>query len=129
MRKNGVKTNKIKQHKALVALMQCSTKEEVCEQAGITRATLRLYMNQDPGFMALYERMKRAQLEHVITKVQTAADKAIDYMVQVMENENESTTTRLSAAFKIVALQAAFSATGQRSYQYENRHEGHFSTR
>ena len=123
--KKRVVVDEIGRHKALVALFQCNSIAEVAEQSGLSRRTIYNYLNCDPAFRLLYEKMKQAQLEQIISKVQSGADKAIDYLVFVMENENESTTTRLSAAFKLAALQVSFSAAGQRNYKHEFRHEAH----
>jgi hypothetical protein len=94
----------VKRNAALTALIQSDTLSAAAETAGISRKTLYNYLNTDKDFGRAYRDIKQAQLRETAVKVQSAADKAIDLITGLLDDEDAPYPVRLNAALKTLDL-------------------------
>jgi hypothetical protein len=100
--------DEIKRNVALAALIESSSITEAAETAGITRKTLYSYLNNDTSFVTAYRNMKREQLRVTANKVQSAADKALDFAAGLLDDDEAPPQVKLAAAGKIFELAGTY---------------------
>jgi hypothetical protein len=94
----------VKRNAALAALIQADSITAAAETAGISRKTMYHYLNTDEDFASAYRGIKKAQLRETTAKVQSAADKAIDLITGLLDDEDAPYPVRLNAALKLLDL-------------------------
>jgi hypothetical protein len=75
---------KSNQEKALISLLKYPTVKEASEKTGIGEATFYRYL-ADPTFMSEYRAAKKQLVEGALTILQTATEKAVTTLIQIME--------------------------------------------
>lgn len=90
-----------KQQKALLALLTNPTKEKAAAAAGITSKTLRGYL-ADPEFQTEYKKAFGDLVEDVTRQTQQALSPAVSTLREIVEDGDESTQARISAARSIL---------------------------
>lgn len=86
-----------KQQKALQALLTCSTKREAAAAAGIDEKTLRKYL-ADVEFQAEYKKAFHSLVADATREAQKTLSPAILALRSIVEDEDESAGSRISAA-------------------------------
>lgn len=101
------KVETAKREKYLVALLTSSTKTEAYKTAHISKATANR-IEQDPGFIDQYNKIRRQAMEKTSDKLQGLASKAVDTLASVMDSK-QATPAEKTRAAKIV-LDGAYNA-------------------
>lgn len=101
------KVETAKKQRYLVALLTSSTKAEAYKTAHISKATANR-IEQEPDFLAEYDKVRRQAMEQTSDKLQGLASKAVDTLASVMDSE-QATPTEKTRAAKIV-LDGAYNA-------------------
>lgn len=83
--------------RALQALLTCPTKKAAAEQAGIKPRTLRDYL-ADPEFQVEYKKAFQALVTEATRQAQQALSPAISALQSIVEDEDESSSSRIAAA-------------------------------
>lgn len=96
-----------KKEKYLVALLTSSTKTEAYKTAHISKATANR-IEQDPGFIDQYNKVRRQAMTQASDKLQGLASKAVDTLATIMDSEQATPTERTRVA-KII-LDGAYQA-------------------
>ena len=96
-----------KKEKYLVALLTSSTKAEAYKTAHISKATANR-IEQDPGFIDQYNKVRRQAMTQASDKLQGLASKAVDTLATIMDSEQATPTERTRVA-KII-LDGAYQA-------------------
>ena len=96
-----------KREKYLVALLTSSTKTEAYKTAHISKATANR-IEQDPGFIDQYNKVRRQAMTQASDKLQGLASKAVDTLATIMDSEQATPTERTRVA-KII-LDGAYQA-------------------
>ena len=91
------KVEAAKKDKYMVALLTSSTKAEAYKTAHISKATANR-IEQDPGFIDQYNKIRRQAMEQTSNKLQGLAAKAVDTLASVMDSEQATPTERTRAA-------------------------------
>lgn len=101
------KVETAKRDKYLVALLTSSTKTEAYKTAHISKATANR-IEQDPGFIDQYNKVRRQAMTQASDKLQGLASKAVDTLATIMDSEQATPTERTRVA-KII-LDGAYQA-------------------
>ena len=101
------KVETAKREKYLVALLTSSTKAEAYKAANISNATANR-IEQDPGFIDQYNKVRRQAMTQASDKLQGLASKAVDTLATIMDSEQATPTERTRVA-KII-LDGAYQA-------------------
>lgn len=101
------KVETAKREKYLVALLTSSTKTEAYKTAHISKATANR-IEQDPGFIDQYNKVRRQAKTQASDKLQGLASKAVDTLATIMDSEQATPTERTRVA-KII-LDGAYQA-------------------
>ena len=101
------KVETAKRGKYLVALLTSSTKTEAYKTAHISKATANR-IEQDPGFIDQYNKVRRQAMTQASDKLQGLASKAVDTLATIMDSEQATPTERTRVA-KII-LDGAYQA-------------------
>ena len=101
------KVETAKREKYLVALLTSSTKTEAYKTANISKATANR-IEQDPGFIDQYNKVRRQAMTQASDKLQGLASKAVDTLATIMDSEQATPTERTRVA-KII-LDGAYQA-------------------
>ena len=101
------KVETAKREKYLVALLTSSTKTEAYKAAHISKATANR-IEQDPGFIDQYNKVRRQAMTQASDKLQGLASKAVDTLATIMDSEQATPTERTRVA-KII-LDGAYQA-------------------
>ena len=101
------KVETAKREKYLVALLTSSTKTEAYKTAHISKATANR-IEQDPGFIDQYNKVRRQAMTQASDKLQGLASKAVDTLATIMDSEQATPTERTRVA-KII-LDSAYQA-------------------
>ena len=101
------KVETAKREKYLVALLTSSTKTEAYKTAHISKATANR-IEQDPGFIDQYNKVRRQAMTQASDKLQGLASKAVDTLATIMDSEQATPTERTRVA-KII-LDGAYQA-------------------
>lgn len=97
-----------KKEKALAALLECSTRKEAAEKAGIGYTTIREYL-QDAEFLAEYRQRKGDIVDDAARRLTNAMQKAIDVLEKGMSGKR-TTNAALKAARIVLEYSARFIA-------------------
>ena len=101
------KVETAKREKYLVALLTSSIKTEAYKTAHISKATANR-IEQDPGFIDQYNKVRRQAMTQASDKLQGLASKAGDTLATIMDSEQATPTERTRVA-KII-LDGAYQA-------------------
>ena len=101
------KVETAKREKYLVALLTSSTKTEAYKTAHKAKATANR-IEQDPGFIDQYNKVRRQAMTQASDKLQGLASKAVDTLATIMDSEQATPTERTRVA-KII-LDGAYQA-------------------
>ena len=105
----GVHTGKSRKwEEAITSLMSFPTIQLAADNAGISSRTMhRLLVN--PEFQQQYRASKRETLDAAISKLQQAAFNAVEVLVEVANQQDTNSSSRVSAARAIIetALKAS----------------------
>lgn len=101
------KVETAKREKYLVALLTSSTKTEAYKTAHISKATANR-IEQDPGFIDQYNKVRRQAMTQASDKLQGLASKAVDTLATILDSEQATPTDRTRVA-KII-LDGAYQA-------------------
>lgn len=91
-----------KQNKALAALLTSPSKAAAAQAAGISPRTLRDYL-ADPTFRMEYQRAFSGLVEDATRQAQQSLSPALFVLRKIVEDENEDTNARISAARAILS--------------------------
>ena len=86
-----------RQTKAIAALMSEPTKKAAAEKAGISESTLRSYL-ADPSFQAAYKEAFSDLMTDATRQAQRNLSPALKTLREVVEDEEQPATARISAA-------------------------------
>jgi transposase-like protein len=86
-----------KQEKAICALLMERTIQDAAKRVGVTDGTLRRWMT-DENFKADYARARADVTGQAIARVQSASTKAVDTLLEIMEDREKPASTRVTAA-------------------------------
>lgn len=90
-----------RKEKALQALLVSRTRAEAAKAAGISESTLRTYM-QDAEFVERYKRAFGDMVQDATRQAQRTISPALSTLREIMEDREEQTTARISAARSIL---------------------------
>jgi hypothetical protein len=77
-----------KQHKAIFALLEQPTLEAAAEASGVSTATIKRWRKSE-AFTREFRSARRRVLEDCYGKLQGAASRAVDTLVDAMDSENQ----------------------------------------
>lgn len=86
-----------KKEKLLAALLTSRTKKEAAKAAGISERTMRTYFD-DPEFRAAYKQAAAGIMDSTTRQLQQNLTAAIDRLGKIVEDDEESSITQVSAA-------------------------------
>ena len=90
-----------KQEKAIGALLSESTMEEAAEAAGVNRATIFRWLQQEE-FQTAYTQVRRESVKHAIARLQNRSSEAVEVLAEIMKDEMNAPSARVSAAKAII---------------------------
>ena len=90
-----------KQEKAIGALLSESTMEEAAEAAGVNRATIFRWLQQEE-FQTAYTQVRRESVKHAIARLQNRSSEAVEVLAEIMKDEMNAPFARVSAAKAII---------------------------
>lgn len=88
---------KVKQERAIAALVSEPTISAAAIKAGIGERTLHTWLT-DPDFKKAYRKAQRVVTEHAITSLQKSTVQAIEVITKIMNDPQEKSTTRIMAS-------------------------------
>lgn len=88
---------KERQDKALLALLNSTTRTEAAKKAGITDNTLRSYLN-DPEFRKRYDTARTMALKETTALIQANMQPAAMALVEICRDKKANEQSRVSAA-------------------------------
>lgn len=86
-----------RKEKAIAALLTCHTQAQAAQAAGISRETLRNYLNDDE-FQAEYQKAVAGVIEGATRQAQQTLSPALSCLRDIVEDSNENSQVRVSAA-------------------------------
>ena len=92
-----------KQTKAVLSLLAQPRIGEAAKDAGISEVTLWRWL-QDSEFQAAYRKARHHAVSQAISRLQQTATEAVDTLRQIMLDEENPTTARVTAARTILDL-------------------------
>ncbi len=93
----GQKDLSPRQERAIGALLTAPTIVQAAQETGISERTLRRWTTQ-PAFQSELRRARRQALGRAVGRLQQVAERAVDALDQVMQDEKASPANRVSAA-------------------------------
>ncbi len=87
--------------KILSALMNTFTVREAAAKLGCSEGTVYGAL-RDPAFQKMYKEARHKSVEHSITMLSRASSLAVTRLIETMENPQEKSSVRLSAAKSIL---------------------------
>lgn len=90
-----------RQELAISALLHAESIRKAAEEAGIAEATLHRWM-KETSFQEAYRAAKREVINHVISRLQRSAGKAVKILLEVAEDKESPASARVSAAKTIL---------------------------
>lgn len=92
-----------KQEKAILALMTARTIEGAAKRAGVyTRTIFRWFKSE--AFLSEYRDARREVITKAISKAQSSMSKAVDALVEVLEDRNCPPSARVAASRDLLAI-------------------------
>ena len=93
-----------KQTKTIEALLVCESIEASAKKVNIAKSTLYRWL-KDETFKSEFSKAKFRLLSNAITALQRASTKAVNVLIEVMENKENPASTRVNSA-RIILEQA-----------------------
>lgn len=90
-----------RKQRAIVALLNSPTRAAAAEASGVGVSTLRRWL-QDPEFKSAYNTALTELLEDVTRQAQRSLSPAIKALAEIVEDEGQLATARISAARSIL---------------------------
>ena len=90
-----------KQERAISALLSEKTSKEAAEKAGVTETTLWRWQ-QDEAFNKAYMEARRLATAQALAQIQNAGSRAVEALLDVMDNAVLTPAARVSAAKAIL---------------------------
>ena len=103
MKRNETKLNP-RQTKTIEALLVCKSIEATAKKANIAKSTLYRWLKNET-FKSEFSKAKFRLLSNAITTLQRVSTKAVNVLIEVMENKENPASTRVNSA-RIVLEQA-----------------------
>lgn len=93
------RTGKITHRKeaAIAGLLAHESVRAAAESAGVNERTLFRWL-QEPGFSEAYRRAREESLRQAVSVLQRAMTRAVETLLQIMDNDEAPTGSRVSAA-------------------------------
>ena len=98
--------NEQKKARALEALMECDTFTEAAEKAEISRKTLYNYLTEDKDFAQAHRAMQERRAIERADLAEQNYKRAMDTVVELMEDQNTPSAVRLKAAVAMLEITA-----------------------
>ena len=92
-----------KKRRAIEALLSSSTLEEAAEEARVGYRTLARWRSEDPDFRAALRQAQDQALDSAVSRLSVAMPAAVDTLMKIVEDEEERSSTRVSAARTILS--------------------------
>lgn len=109
--------------RALAALLTHPTKQEAAKAAGISDKTLRNYLS-DPEFQQEYKKAFAGLVEDATRSAQRALTPAINTLRQIVEDAEETSTSRIAAARTLLEYGLRFTEFNDILSEVEATEEG-----
>lgn len=91
------------QEKAIAALLSSATLGAAADKVGVSERTMFRWLN-DPTFDAAYRASRRHAVRQAVAQLQRHSSTAVAVMLSIMADRSAPSSTRLTAAAKIVEL-------------------------
>lgn len=95
--------NDQKKQRALTALVETGSLSEASERAGISRRTLYNYLSKDHDFAVAYQETQEQIILSLVDDVTGRMTKAMDVIMDIMQDENVKPETRLRASESLLS--------------------------
>ena len=92
-----------KKQRALTALVETGSLSEASERAGISRRTLYNYLSKDHDFAVAYQETQEQIILSLVDDVTGRMTKAMDVIMDIMQDENVKPETRLRASESLLS--------------------------
>lgn len=102
--------NKVSDEKLLLTLLSTSTIQDASEQLGVSRQTIYNKM-KEPTFQAEYNKAKSEILTHICGYLQGNIAKAIECIIDIMQDFTTNEQTRLNSARALIDYSLKFTET------------------
>ena len=86
----------IRQEKAIAAMLSCQTVAEAAKLAQVGERSIYRWLKQDT-FQSQLRRARRRALSESLGRLQQVADRAVDTLDTILQNEKATTASRVSA--------------------------------
>jgi len=93
-RKNGTS----KHEKVISVLLSQSSIKDAAIKARVGESTIRRWLREDEEFKSSYRTARRQVVEHAVTRLQRACEKAVRTLEQVMDNSGAPASARVTSA-------------------------------
>lgn len=87
-----------KQTRSLAALLSCKSVEEAAQKAGISSTTIFRWLRKDETFRLEYRKRRSQLMEETLRQLQGVCNLAIETLSQVMEDQEATAASRVTAA-------------------------------
>jgi len=92
-----------KQEKAIIALLLEKTIQDAAKRVGVTDGTLRRWMG-DQIFKTAYTQARAEATSQSMARIQGACTKAVDTLIEIMDDREKPPSTRVSAAKTVLEM-------------------------
>jgi hypothetical protein len=89
--------------RAILALLQCSTREKAAQQAGVNAATLWRWL-KEPAFQEALRQARREAFSQSTSRLQQASSVAVSTLLKVMTGSDTPATARVQASRSVIEL-------------------------
>jgi hypothetical protein len=103
MKGHGEKLTRL-QEKAIAALLTTTSVAEAAKMIPVGEGTLWRWLRQEGRFQEAYATARKELVRHAIVQIQGRMTKAVDTLVEVMENQEAPASSRVSAARSLLDL-------------------------
>lgn len=113
-----------RQEEALIALLEVGSVAAAAEKCNLSPGTLFRYL-QDPPFITRYREARGKLVETAIAKVQSAAESAVDTLLEIAQDKAAAPTARIAAARAILSQAVRgveWAVQGTRGAESEHEH-------
>lgn len=90
--------------RALAALLDTPTVVAAARSCGVGERTLRRWLAEDTQFSAAFRAARRELVDQITARLAVAAGKALDVLVEVMEDAASPPAVRVASAGKVLDL-------------------------
>jgi hypothetical protein len=109
------KRNSYHQERAIAGLLTTNTVAEAAEYASVGTRTLERWLAEDKDFVSAYRDARKRVVEHAVTRLQSAATKAVETLEDAMDCGKVSIEVRAAA----IVLEHALGAV--KVYDHDER--------